>query len=549
MFRIRRALAIAAAFPVVLGAGAAAQVHAAGNAHARARAAVATPPVFFISGRGWGHGVGLSQYGAFGFAQRGVGYARILAHYYRGTTLGRAPVARVRVLLREGKKPATVSSAAPFTVRDGTGAVHNLPAGPQTFGPGLKLKAEGDQKAKALPPPLLFRPGTAPLQFGGPYRGQLQVNVTGGKLQVINVVPLEAYLYGVVPREMPSHWAPEALKAQAIVARSYALAVRKTGAFDLYPDVRSQVYGGIRAEKPTTNAAIDATAGQVLLYEGRVATTFFFSTSGGRTATPADAWGGSQTIPYLVSVPDPYDSISPHHTWGPLKFTAARLGRALKAPGQLLDVRTSLNPSQRVSTVTAVGARGRASVTGAQVRTALGLRSTWFRVGVISLDRPTEPVVFGAEARLTGIARGVPKVTLQQRVGSSWRPVTSVAAAPNGTISVAIKPTAVSYYRLAVGNETATAAVRVLVAPRVRLTPVADATLIAGTTRPAVVGAKVQVQRQVGTTWRTVATTRVDAAGAFEARLELTPGSYRARVAPARGLAAGTSPPLRVVAG
>ena len=100
-------------------------------------------------------------------------------------------------------------------------------------------------------------------------------------MRIVNHVGLEAYLFGVVPGEMPFYWLPEALKVQAVAARSYALAVRKTGSdFDLYPDVRSQVYSGISGERAATTAAVQATAGQVVLYRGRIATTYFFSTSG-----------------------------------------------------------------------------------------------------------------------------------------------------------------------------------------------------------------------------------------------------------------------------
>ena len=101
------------------------------------------------------------------------------------------------------------------------------------------------------------------------------------KLRVVNVVALEAYLRGVVPREMPKHWPLEALKAQAVAARSYALVrLLKGKPFDLYSDWRSQVYGGIAAEAPRATEAVQATAGQVVLYQGKVATTFFFSSSG-----------------------------------------------------------------------------------------------------------------------------------------------------------------------------------------------------------------------------------------------------------------------------
>src|SRR6266498_2648201 len=215
-----------------------------GPSAAPARVGAAAPvgtATFVLTGHGWGHGVGLSQYGAYGYAQKGVGYAKIVAHYFPGTTLGPAPVSRVRVLLASGASTLTLGSAADFRVRDAAGAVHDVVAGTYTLGPALKLKVDGQQTARAVPGPLLFQPGAAPLALKHPWRGSIQVDVTSGKLRAINVVGLEQYLYGVVPSEMPYRWHPEALKAQAVVARSYALAVRKTsGPFDLYSDTRSQ---------------------------------------------------------------------------------------------------------------------------------------------------------------------------------------------------------------------------------------------------------------------------------------------------------------------
>src|SRR5438045_656318 len=311
---------------------------------------------FVVTGHGWGHGVGMSQYGAYGYAQKGFGYAKIVLHYFVGTELGQAAVARVRVLLTSGVGTLPSGSAVDFRVKDATGAVHNVTAGKYTLTPALKLKVDGAAVARALPGPLLFQPGTTPLQLKHLYRGSMQVDVVGGKLRAINVVGLEQYLYGVVPSEMPFSWAPEALKAQAVVARSYALATRRSGAFDLYPDTRSQVYLGVEHEKPSTTAAVDATAGQVVLYEGQVAKTFFFSTSGGRTASAEDVWG--EPVPYLVSVADPYDSISPHHTWGPVAFTGATLAKRLKMKGRIMDVQSELNSSGRVKTLTVVGSQG-----------------------------------------------------------------------------------------------------------------------------------------------------------------------------------------------
>jgi stage II sporulation protein D len=503
-------------------------------------------PTFVISGRGWGHGIGMSQWGALGFAQRGYVYARILAHYYRGTTLGRAPVARVRVLLVEDKRSLTVSSDDVLRVRDAAGQRYELDAGSYALGPGLKLKLR-DGQPRPLPGPLVFSAELSPLKLDGkPYRGSLEIGSINNRLRAINAVGLESYLYGVVPDEVPDDWPAEALKAQAVVARSYALAVRKSGPFDLYDDVRSQVYNGIDAEEPQTSAAVNATNGQVLLYGGKVATTFFFSTSGGRTADIADVWNVPPT-PYLVSVPDPYDSISPHHRWGPFMFGAARLEKALGVKGKLVDVRTTLNRSGRVDQVIAVGSGGETSVPATDVRQRLGLRSTWFTVGVLSLDRPLRPIVYGSAIQLTGRARGLPAVTLEQRgAGGLWEKAGVVTPAADGGFSVPLKPLASAEYRLASGT-VRTAAVRVAVAPLVRLVPPQSTTALRGSARPVLPGATVVIERLQGTAWTSAASATVDERGAFEARLQLTPGSYRARLAPGRGFAPGLSPVLNVV--
>ena len=289
--------AFAAVSALVLGASAG----QGGEAASAARAPAASSATFIVTGRGWGHGVGMSQWGALGFARRGYSYERILAHYYPGTVLTKAPVARVRVLLVEGRRSLTVSSAASFRVTDGAGKRYRLRAGKHRLGPDLRLELPGKNRPQRLPAPLTLVPGQVPLELGRRYRGSIQVSVVDGKLRAINFVGLEAYLYGVVPDEVPHTWPPEVLKAQAVAARSYALVTRKSGAFDLYADTRSQVYGGVDAETFPTTAAVDATAGRILAYRGQIAVTYFFSTSGGRTAAIQDAWPGSRPVPYLVS--------------------------------------------------------------------------------------------------------------------------------------------------------------------------------------------------------------------------------------------------------
>jgi stage II sporulation protein D len=513
----------------------------------RSAAAPSSGAVFVVSGRGWGHGVGMSQWGAHGFARRGVSYERILAHYYRGTAIERAPVSKVRVLLASGKKQLTIESEAPFRVKDPDGRIRKLPAGKHVLGPGLMVKAKGVKRRVKLDGPAVFMPGDEPLRLGRRYRGTIHVDVVGGRLRAINFVGLEQYLYGVVPAEVPDDWPEEVLKAQAVAARSYALATRKVGgAYDLFPDVRSQVYRGVDEEEDSTNEAVDATAGQVLMYGGKVATTYFHSTSGGRTASVADVWAGSSHVPYLVSVNDPYDSISPHHTWGPIVIPGSRMQKVLKAPGRLTDVRTTVNASGRVPAVTAVGTLGDSSVAGSDFRRELGLRSTWFRVGVLALPPLARPLAYGSGGRLNGVARGVSRPVLEQLRGSTWTATVPVQPKGDGTFSVNVKPTATTRYRLVTGT-VRTDPVTVAVAPRIALVPPGDLSQLEGSVRPALSGATVEILRLTGPAWRVVARANVDAEGAFLAALDVTSGSYRARVpSPGRGLVAGTSPTLVV---
>jgi stage II sporulation protein D len=534
---MRRTLVLASVLFIVAGSA----------AHARTgqQPAPVGSATFVVTGHGWGHGVGFSQYGAYGYAQKGVGYAKIILHYFPGTELGNAPVSRVRVLLTSGLGKLQIGSTQEFRVRDATGAVHDVTAGAYTLTPALKLKVDGQDTASALPGPLLFQPGAAALALKHRYRGSIQVDVSGGKLRAINTVGLEQYLYGVVPSEMPFKWPAEALKAQAIAARSYALATRRTGAFDLYPDTRSQVYLGIEHEKPSTNAAVDATAGQVVLYQGEVAKTYFFSTSGGRTASSEDVWG--EPVPYLVSVPDPYDSVSPYHDWGPFAFTGAKLAKLLKIKGQqVVDLQPEVNSSGRIKTLNVVGTKSTVAIDGTMLRKRLGLRSTWFSVGVLSLSGPSTPVVYGSRVRLNGIARGMGQAMLQQLQGGAWAAVGTAKASDAGALSFVVKPTVTTRYRLSSGKVVA-AAVRVPVAPLARFYPPRTPDQLRGYVRPTTLaGASVLIQRQQGTAWPTVAQTTIGADGDFLAKLPLTTGVYRARVSSGHGFVVGFSPVLQV---
>jgi stage II sporulation protein D len=515
-----------------------------------------TPPsaygeaVFLVSGRGYGHGVGMSQYGAYGQALAGRTYDQILAHYYTGTGLGKAGRKEVRVLLAEGRRAVTISSTLPFTAVDAAGATYRLPKGALTVRPDLSIPSEAGPTLAIQP--LVIRPAKkASLALDGRlYRGKLELVPQAGFLRVVNVVALESYLQGVVAGEMPYSWPAEALKSQAVAARSYALASLVKGKpFDLYSDVRSQVYLGVAGEKPSTTKAVTDTTGQVVLYGGKVATTYYFSTSGGKTASAADVFGFG--VPYLVSRPDPWDKISPYYRWGPVLLGARTVQAKLGADARVTDVKGNATPSGRIRSVTVETTAGPEQVPATVVRSALGLRSTWLTIGVLRLDRPAiGAIVFGSSARLTGVGRGLESLKLASSPdGATWAGVSTLTPDAAGGITLDVKPVRTTRYRLETEGG-ASPALLVQVAPRLSLsrpTP-AGPGVLAGTVKPKLPGAVIAVERRKGTGWVLVGEAVVDGAGAFRLVLDGTvpPGSYRARSTPSAAFAAGTSPVVQV---
>jgi stage II sporulation protein D len=539
------AISIAAACLLLLGGLASTLLAAspglpATTSSASSTATVLTSPassVVVFNGHGWGHGLGLSQWGAYGYAKHGWTFDKILAHYYTGTTLGPAKVSTVRVLLASAKA-TTIESTTAWSVTDAAGTKVALEPGALVLKPKLALADHPE-----LQPPFTFV-GKQPLIVAKvPYRGKLNVSSDGKLVQVIDTLGLEAYLKGVVPAEMPSAWPPEALKAQAVAARSYALANVTTGrAFDLYGDTRSQVFGGIKVENAATSAAVDGTKGQVVLYKGKVANTLFFSTSGGRTASALESTG--LNVPYLVPVSDPYDSASPYHDWGPVLLDAAVVAKQLKLASPIADLQPTTGPSGRVKSLLVVSDdESQVTMTGNQVRGALELRSTWFTPALLQLLPKAKTMTYGGALSLTGRARGAEQVSLEAKpFGLDWTPVGELLLDANGVFSTIVRPQVATQYRLAWGDVRAGLA-KIAVAVRV------DATLqqgaATGTTKPVVSAAPVQLQWSAdsATGWQTVASSATDTTGAFSisAPSPETVGGYRVRVAPGHGLAAGVS--------
>ena len=345
--------------------------------------AAASAKTWIVKGAGFGHGVGLSQYGAYGYAKHGFTYDAILAHYYTGTILGSAGAHTVHVLLLSNVGSVSFSGATAAcgtSLSPGQTYVARRAGGSVTLNNGNSQLANCGGLLSAAGAPNVAVAGK------GTYAGSLEVRPGGiSGVNAVNAVDLENYVRGVVPKESPASWPIEALKAQAVAARSYAIADALHGAgFDQYDDTRSQVYGGVGAQTARSNQSVDATAGQVVTYQGRIAQTFFFSTSGGHTENNefSSLGFGQPAIPYLRGVDDPYeaDAGSPYEHWT-RKFSAGRMNSALRGIGLKGSLRKIVvkqrGSSPRIVRAKLIGTRGSTAVNGPQLASALGLPDTW----------------------------------------------------------------------------------------------------------------------------------------------------------------------------
>jgi stage II sporulation protein D len=407
------------------------------------RAAAAPPRAFLISGGGYGHGVGLSQYGAYGQALRGVPTGRILAFYYRGTRVAPArPPARVRVgLLQADRDPAgggrlgrVLVRGRPLPGRGGrgtiavsgmarTGRVHRRPlsgavqwvvrphaGGMSVFSPGGRRVFGPTRAGRGVVvdyetlgrPALLELPQSRHLLRWG----RLEIGrVHDGRVarpRAVAVMPVNRYLRGL--GEMPASWPLAALRAQAIAGRSYALASlaargQRGGAgrwngcdCGLYGDVRDQHYSGFAKERgrygPRWTAAAVSTGNLVVRHRSRVVQAFYSSSSGGHSASNT-VWG-SAPLPWLASRPDPDDRArgrNPNYRWR-VRLSAAAVSSRLASLGVgrvtgLAVTRRIPASANRVQTVKVTGSRRIVLVPGSTFRRLLGLKSTRFSIDLL----------------------------------------------------------------------------------------------------------------------------------------------------------------------
>ncbi|MBJ7328481.1 MAG: SpoIID/LytB domain-containing protein [Solirubrobacteraceae bacterium] len=452
-------------------------------------AALATAPTadaatrVVVKGAGFGHGVGLSQYGAYGFAKRGTDYRTIIKHYYSGTEIQTRQTSQtVRVLLQT---TGTVRVSGASRITGGRALNPNATYSARGFGSQVILRTAGGRALGRYNAPLSLQAGSSGIRLlgragngisNGRYRGAMELRPGSVGVNAINAVGLEDYVRGVVSAESPSSWPADALRAQAVVARTYAITTNKPGeGFDQYPDVRSQVYHGIHGEYPSTDSAVRATASQVVTYQGRPVVTYFFSTSGGRTENVENSFLGADPAPWLKSVTDPYDRESPKHRWS-YRWTVAqaqrRFGSWVKGRFRGVEI-VQRGKSPRIVKADIVGSRGKTRVTGPQIRARLGLDDTWvsFRVmGTTATPPKSGDGKGGATPRAFGLARAAtpPRAVLQGTItpaGSTgwlhverraadgtWQPEVETRARWNGTYRVGVRRAGT--YRIRVGSDT-----------------------------------------------------------------------------------------------
>lgn len=407
MSRLSRATPLSHGLAVLLLLGAA--VLTLGPAQAGTKSAavkLAVPPGadLKLTGHGYGHGRGLSQYGAEGAARAGLSAATILSFYYPGTSLARQR-GRISVLIGPDTTPDTVVAAR-------SGLVARTASGSTTWAL-TRLRPTATQwrlnPLSATRTAIASRTGSGPwrrlasststLEFyaaGRPvtlvmprgrasYRGALRNAPYSGKdHDTVNVLTLENYLKGVVASEMPASWRPAALQAQAVAARTYAaysrVHVARGRHYQICDSTACQVYRGIAGETKATNAAIKATAGQTLMYGGTPAFTQFSSSSGG--------WTVAGSVAYQKAQADPYDAWSGNtqHTWT-RSVDPVAVARSWPQVGRLTGLQVLARDGHgdwggRVLRVRLIGTAGSVAVDGGAFRDALGLKSTYFELSV-----------------------------------------------------------------------------------------------------------------------------------------------------------------------
>jgi len=354
----------------------------------------------------------------------------------------------LRVGVLEGVRQVTIASSTAAQLRDEAGrAMAVSPQQPVA----VVLMGTGLQAAGLQGRQLLLEPQDNGLVRLGDrwYRGRLQVVSTSRGLVAINLVDLEDYLPSVVGKEMYPSWPLEALKAQAVASRSFVLfrrdrERRRPGSlYDVGATVTHQVYPGVSSETASTLAAVAATRNQVLTYGGQIIEAVFHASSGGYTENSEYVWQNS--VPYLRATPD-FDQVSPNFQWT-VRLTAAQLRQRIPGIGTIVGFRpVQMSPQGRIISMQVVGTAGTRTMSGNELRRALGLRSTLLTVApeygnVASQEGQSVPVAFTITGRGHGHGLGMSQwgaygmalqgYTYDQILGHYYRGVTLSEISPS----------------------------------------------------------------------------------------------------------------------
>ncbi len=577
----------------LLAAALAVAAVAVGAATAAPTATAGTATSFVMNGRGWGHGIGMSQWGAYGYATHGWSYRQILTHYYTGIELGAVGDLNLRVRLRGGLSAVKITCVYPYRAHM-TGVRFDIPAGATatTTWTGTRYKVAAAGKVAYFTSPVTFtaEKGTlrtltaTDLGTTGRYRGVLRVLRYDGALMLLNRVPLESYLRGVVPREMPASWPAAAVQAQACAARAYAARAYDTKrVFDLYCDTRSQVYAGVGAEDARSDRAVLKTAGVVPTYGGTPIHAFYFSTSGGHTENIENVWQTSP-LPYLKGVKDEYDDASPLHRWpeNPARRSAGAIATLLGSysSSNPLGVKGELRAlcvvkrgaSPRVVRAAVIGSKGVSWISGAQLRFKLDLRDTWVTIRSLSITpakADATTLVCGDTVTLKGrLYPALPDgatVTLNVLRDGVWRSrtlettrrtqrLTDTLAVAYSHYIVTLKPRETTTYyvsRAALRSPQTKVTVRPAITLQATPTTVAagQSVTFTGTVAPALGDVTAWLQTKRDGVWRDTKKVPLDGSGTFKVTWAAVAGvtAARLRVPVTEALAGGRSPTVALL--
>ena len=350
-----------------------------------------------LEGDGFGHGVGMSQYGAYGAARQGLGFKQILRFYYPGTNLGDTD-GQVKVLVSADDRDLVVDTARGLTVRALKSGKSWKPAVPRAsrwrlVPSGTRTQVSyrtsswhswrtvaGDVQLSAGSRPLTLRTPDGPVA----YRGALRSTYRNDSRVTVNVVPMESYVRGVVPSEMYASWPQQALRAQTVASRTYAAYEREhttNTAYDLCDTAACQAYGGYSAESGASDDAVAATARKVLTYQGKTAFAQFSASNGGWTvAGQVD----KSPVAYLPAQHDPYEGSSPDYYGWKVDLTTEEIEQAYNL-GNLtylgIETRNDGGSAGHVLTVRIKTEGGfDDTVTGESFFKHFDLRSTMFKI-------------------------------------------------------------------------------------------------------------------------------------------------------------------------